>query len=698
MSDLNNNNNNNKDKDSLKSESDSSISDINSFNDKNEEKKNSSPKEEKEENNKSIYSKSDYYNSEDESYKNALNLPEIEAPKKKENKKFADKKKQIFTNKITFKESTEKNIISIENNEENEKFLLPDAEDIIEYYQITKSYIFDYSSNNYDSFSKPHQREILKYYINLIDIDKNIFSIEESKKKTNAYEDCYETYFKKHSAYKLANLNYIFHKELIKKDLLVDYTSFFIVGDNGGFTDYIRWYTHEKLEISSNIFVIPDKNNEVSKNENLRKIFPKENIENNIFILNDFIQKNKNIDEYTNLNSNFLKKISDYIKDKTENGINLFIAKKFIKPTTKENQELKYKLFFLTNIILCLSTLNKTGNFIIKLYDSFTPFTICLIFLLYNSFQKITIIKPFSTRPYSASRFLVAENFFNDSNKILEYLYNFFDKYVELLKQGKDTNIVIKTGEITKNSYFINRIFEINSQITEYRIEALKEINKSLNDENIQIYDKMLLKKECLDNWEIPIINYDENLLAKNLIKNNKPYYNYSNKKNYHKTEIMNSEDAKDIGNFDEGTNKLLDILIKKDNNNNENSHVKKIDYKKKEFVNEDKSKKVEEILYGNKHNKKKKKKNDKRNDDKKKRFEEENKKFLNEKRYREEMEENYYSNRYNNNLQKEKESKKKIVNNEEKYKEIKKNKEEILNKLDEVSDSIKEKLLKFKK
>jgi hypothetical protein len=180
MSDLNNNN---KEKDSLKSDSDSSISDINSFNDKNEEKKNSSPKiEEKEENNKSIYSKSDYYNSEDESYKNALNLPDIETPKKKENKKFADKKKQIFTNKITFKESTEKNIISIENNEENEKFLLPDAEDIIEYYQITKSYIFDYSSNNYDSFSKPHQREILKYYINLIDIDKNIFSIEEAKK------------------------------------------------------------------------------------------------------------------------------------------------------------------------------------------------------------------------------------------------------------------------------------------------------------------------------------------------------------------------------------------------------------------------------------------------------------------------------------------------------------------------------------
>ena len=702
MSDLNNNNN--KDKDSLKSDSDSSISDINSVNDKNDEKenKNSSPKEieEKEENNQSKYSSSDYYNSEDESYKNALNLPDIEVPKKKENKKFSDtKKKQNFSNKITFKENTEKNIISIENNEENEKFLLPDAEDIIEYYQITKSYIFDYSSNIYDSFSKPHQREILKYYINLIDIDKNYFSIEEAKKKTNAYEDCYENYFKKHSAYKLANLNYIFHKELIKKDLLVDYTSFFIVGDNGGFTDYIRWYTHEKLEISSNIFVIPDKNNEVSKNENLRKIFPKENIENNIFILNEFLQKNKNIDEYTNLNSDFLKKISDYIKDKTENGINLYIAKKFVKHTTKENEELKYKLFFLINIILSLSTLNKTGNFIIKLYDSFTPFTICLIFLLYNSFQKITIVKPFSTRPYSASRFLVAENFFNDSNKILEYLYNFFDKYVELLKQGKDTNIVIKTGEITKNSYFINRIFEINSQITEYRIEALKEINKSLNDENIQMYDKMLLKKECLDNWEIPIINYDENLLAKNLIKNNKPYYNYGNKKNYHKTEIMNSEDAKDIGNFDEGTNKLLDILIKKDNNNNNETNIKKIENKKKEFIKEDKSKKVEEILFGNKHNKKKKKKNEKHNDNKKKhKFDEENKKFLNEKRYREEMEENYYTNRYDNNLQKEKESKKKIIDNEEKYKEIKKNKEEILNKLDEVPDSIKEKLLKFKK
>ena len=65
----------------------------------------------------------------------------------------------------------------------------------------------------------------------------------------------------------------------------------------------------------------------------------------------------------------------------------------------------------LINIMLCFELLNKGGKCVLKIYDSFSLFTISLIYILYQNFEKITVIKPFSTRPYSASRYIVCEKF-----------------------------------------------------------------------------------------------------------------------------------------------------------------------------------------------------------------------------------------------------------------------------------------------
>ena len=72
---------------------------------------------------------------------------------------------------------------------------------------------------------------------------------------------------------------------------------------------------------------------------------------------------------------------------------------------------MQYKNFLLINILLCFQILNKGGNFVIKIYDSFSLFTVSLIYILYKAFEKITVIKPFSTRPYSSSRYIVCEKF-----------------------------------------------------------------------------------------------------------------------------------------------------------------------------------------------------------------------------------------------------------------------------------------------
>lgn len=149
------------------------------------------------------------------------------------------------------------------------------------------------------------------------------------------------------------------------------------------------------------------------------------------------------IDEIQDLSTCRLKIISQEIidhmnegNDMLEQGLSLFLAKKNIKFSEEYSQEINYKTFLLTNVIIAFSTLIKGGNFVIKIYDMFTPFTISILYILYNHFKKFTIVKPFSTRQHTNSRYVICSDFIEQKPEILEYLYEFFDRYVITLKSG----------------------------------------------------------------------------------------------------------------------------------------------------------------------------------------------------------------------------------------------------------------------
>ena len=60
-----------------------------------------------------------------------------------------------------------------------------------------------------------------------------------------------------------------------------------------------------------------------------------------------------------------------------------------------------FEMSQLTHLIPSISG----GDFTCKLFDSFTPFTVVIIYILYRHFEKITIIKPFTSRPANSERY-----------------------------------------------------------------------------------------------------------------------------------------------------------------------------------------------------------------------------------------------------------------------------------------------------
>ena len=106
----------------------------------------------------------------------------------------------------------------------------------------------------YDNFSKNHHRLKLFTLIGKIDWD-NEYKINNFKKEINPYEDVFEKYFQRNSAYKLSNINFIINSinfRMLEENYILGYTPILFVGDDGGFADYILWYSNLKVKFLNN--------------------------------------------------------------------------------------------------------------------------------------------------------------------------------------------------------------------------------------------------------------------------------------------------------------------------------------------------------------------------------------------------------------------------------------------------------------
>ena len=163
--------------------------------------------------------------------------------------------------------------------------------------------------------------------------------------------------------FKIANLNNLFSYNLFVQDYYLETTPVMIVGDDGGFTDYILWHSGNEV-ISTNLFVIEDKSGKYGKTKFRSE---NENKKNEVVIKYDITNNELDIDDNENFDFDKINEITQDILMKTSNlGISFYFARKFIPFKSDYFQEIKYKKFLLLNVILAFSTLSKGGNLVIK--------------------------------------------------------------------------------------------------------------------------------------------------------------------------------------------------------------------------------------------------------------------------------------------------------------------------------------------
>ena len=284
-----------------------------------------------------------------------------------------------------------------------------------------------------------------------------------------------------------------------------------------------QFYREDIIRNDKYIALSIDEDNESSKiksSEDVDNIDYQDNPDYHIPYFFRGLNKFKNFSIWSYKNSDITKIdiIDKLIKD-YENSIDFITADGGLNWKDENFQEQEIYLLLLCEIYCALKCQKNNGNFVLKIFETFTELTVKLIEILRRFYKNVFISKPLLSRPSNSERYLICLNYYNDNYKFLNKLYNIIkdinnntDKY--LIDIFPNYSIPIHLDSIIKIS---------STSISNNQHKQINEMITYINNGNYygDDYKKYLLKrKEANDFWItlfLPL-NYNELLKSKKVI------------------------------------------------------------------------------------------------------------------------------------------------------------------------------------
>jgi hypothetical protein len=178
-----------------------------------------------------------------------------------------------------------------------------------------------------------------------------------------------------------------------------------------------------------------------------------------------------------------------------------------------------YKLI-LGEIVCALNVQAKDGNFVIKVFESFTIPTIKLLYILSSFYEETYIYKPLFSRPIDSERYFICKKFKYDWKKDTTLLNNKIKSLENSLEEMNTLSFIRDIySELIIPQSFINKIRFINIKITTPQQIMINEIVKYIKENNY-FGDKYHTFKEGQINatkwWINNFFPPSKNLLEKN--------------------------------------------------------------------------------------------------------------------------------------------------------------------------------------
>lgn len=161
-----------------------------------------------------------------------------------------------------------------------------------------------------------------------------------------------------------------------------------------------------------------------------------------------------------------VKTISLFKKDIMEKGtfVNLVTADGGFKWVDENYQEQEAYALLLGEIIAALRVQAKNGNFVLKLFESFTMVTIKILYLLTSFYEECYLYKPFFSRDSNSEKYFVCKGFkYDPDSKDLQEMITKLESILQKTNTKLFINDIFLDLEIPRD--FINLFKYINIEI-----------------------------------------------------------------------------------------------------------------------------------------------------------------------------------------------------------------------------------------
>ncbi|NDD84465.1 hypothetical protein EBZ38_09385, partial [bacterium] len=172
------------------------------------------------------------------------------------------------------------------------------------------------------------------------------------------------------------------------------------------------------------------------------------------------------------------------IEIKTENEIkekyDLILGCGNIVETENENTfEQDYFNLLFIQLTNAFKYNKKNGNFIVKIYESFTNITSKIIAILISAYEKVFIVKPLTSKSYISDRYLVCIGF-----KAKETDIKKIEKIRNKITQNYKLKIVDMFTKYEINKELKLKIIQMNTHITNNIFKSVGKIINFINSQN----------------------------------------------------------------------------------------------------------------------------------------------------------------------------------------------------------------------
>lgn len=197
------------------------------------------------------------------------------------------------------------------------------------------------------------------------------------------------------------------------------------------------------------------------------------------------------------------------------------------------NQEFTATKLILAQVVYALAIQSNNGNFVLKVFDTFSNATIDILYLLSSLYKHVYVVKPQTSRCANSEKYIICKGYNLDENRerienIIEKIYNNFDNL--------NSNLHIETiFNFNYSRTFISKIEEINIIIGKKQIDNIvTTLNLMMNKnfDKIDYYKKKHIQK-CIKWCEKFDIKYHKNIKSTNIFLSSSGS-NFTSGKNTH--------------------------------------------------------------------------------------------------------------------------------------------------------------------